>query len=591
MAYVYREKPHRWTGPHRVLNRADKSVTLLLPSGPTPFNICQTRPAPIDDPTPVKEAPFYTHITEIIDPADPRAQLFGAAKKEELLGLIEKGTFEVVTMPEIDKKLNILPSRFVLTIKKRPDGSERFKARFVIGGHRDRLRGQLVHVSSTLQQTHARVLIALAAVLGFPVWTVDIQQAYLQSATPLLRDVYVKPDPQAIRLGNDELLRLLKPLYGLEDAGDYWAVTLSRFHTDHLGLQQTAGDFALFFRSIRGRLLGMSGSYVDDLIQSGTRAFREEMQRELQNNFSMNKPEHGAFTFAGIQYEDSGEIRELHQKSYIEKLQPLGRAATFDEFRSRRASMAWIAHTRPDICCAVGLLAQTTTATFSAATIKALNSTIKYLHDTKDLTLKFPRLDMETLCMVVYADSSFGNASNNASQQGYLVVLTDKSRRYSILAYKSYKSKRVVRSSTAGETLALADAFDIAHILRHDLQRMLQRHIPILLLTDSESLFKTLTNARYPTERRLLIDVAAMRQAYTRKEISNIALIDSNDNAADGLTKLKPNQALYRMLRAGRLDHRVRQWVIEEDMRSARTQEPREISREKHVFRDKCSQV
>jgi hypothetical protein len=76
------------------------------------------------------------------------------------------------------------------------------------------------------------------------------------------------------------------------------------------------------------------------------------------------------------------------------------------------------------------------------------------------------------------------------------------------------KSRRIVRSSTARETLAFAEIFDAAFILRHDLSRMLGQHIPILMLTDSESLFKTLNRARYTTERRLLVDIAAARQAY-----------------------------------------------------------------------------
>jgi Reverse transcriptase (RNA-dependent DNA polymerase) len=116
--------------------------------------------------------------------------------------------------------------------------------------------------------------MALASILGFDVWSADICQAYLQSATPLLRDVYVRPNPNVIRLGKDELLKLLQHLYGLADAGDYWSQTLTRFHLTELSMEQATGDFALFFRGIADRLVGISATYVDDILQAGTKEFR-----------------------------------------------------------------------------------------------------------------------------------------------------------------------------------------------------------------------------------------------------------------------------------------------------------------------------
>jgi hypothetical protein len=87
------------------------------------------------------------------------------------------------------------------------------------------------------------------------------------------------------------------------------------------------------------------------------------------------------------------------------------------------------------------------------------------------------------------------------------------------------------------------------------------------MLTDSESLFKTLTGTRYTTERRLLIDIAAARQAYQSREISNIEYIRSADNAADALTNIGFNMALYRLLTSSHIIHTVIQWVVEDDSR------------------------
>lgn len=134
------------------------------------------------------------------------------------MNLIERGTFAIVLRPEKDKKLNRLPSRFVLVIKQKDDGTKVYKARFVISGHRDRWKRSLVYVSGNVRHSSVWTLLALASILGFDVWSTDVKQACLESSIPLLRDVFVKPPSDVIELGPNELLKLLKPLHGLTAA-------------------------------------------------------------------------------------------------------------------------------------------------------------------------------------------------------------------------------------------------------------------------------------------------------------------------------------------------------------------------------------
>jgi hypothetical protein len=72
--------------------------------------------------------------------------------------------------------------------------------------------------------------------------------------------------------------------------------------------------------------------------------------------------------------------------------------------------------------------------------------------------------------------------------------------------------------------LASAEDFDPEYILKNDLSWILGHHIPILMLTDSESLFNTLTRANYTIERRLLIDIAtdgcSREQAFLRTDVT-----------------------------------------------------------------------
>jgi hypothetical protein len=51
------------------------------------------------------------------------------------MGLIERGTFKLVKLADASDK-NVIPTKFVLSIKH-IDVTEKFKARFCLGGHRD----------------------------------------------------------------------------------------------------------------------------------------------------------------------------------------------------------------------------------------------------------------------------------------------------------------------------------------------------------------------------------------------------------------------------------------------------------------------
>ena len=62
-----------------------------------------------------------------------------------------------------------------------------------------------------------------------------------------------------------------------------------------------------------------------------------------------------------------------------------------------RARLAWVNNTRPDICCAVSFLAQTTATTFDARSIKSVNRVIGHLRRTPEIQLQFFKLDQPSL--------------------------------------------------------------------------------------------------------------------------------------------------------------------------------------------------
>lgn len=88
-------------------------------------------------------------------------------------------------------------------------------------------------------------------------------------------DVYVKPKNR-FKLKENQLLKLLKPLYELSESGDYCHITMKNHLVNDPKMHPLAGDLAYFIRIIHGRLSGMIGTYVDDFIEAGNDYFVEQ---------------------------------------------------------------------------------------------------------------------------------------------------------------------------------------------------------------------------------------------------------------------------------------------------------------------------
>ena len=63
----------------------------------------------------------------------------------------------------------------MFALKSLLDGEMKYKARYVIGGHRDKMKDWMVHSTTTLQPQSVSFLLALAGTFGFDLWTADIR--------------------------------------------------------------------------------------------------------------------------------------------------------------------------------------------------------------------------------------------------------------------------------------------------------------------------------------------------------------------------------------------------------------------------------
>lgn len=80
--------------------------------------------------------------------------------------------------------------------------------------------------------------------------------------------------------------------------------------------------------------------------------------------------------FASVYIDTTEDGFHVHQTSYAEGLKPLPEDCTFRDFRSCRAQLAWLIHTRPDISYEVSMAAQVTEKTFDIKHVAAINKVI-----------------------------------------------------------------------------------------------------------------------------------------------------------------------------------------------------------------------
>ena len=160
-----------------------------------------------------------------------------------------------------------------------------------------------------------------------------------------------------------------------------------------------------------------------------------------------------------------------------------------------------------------------------------------------------------------------------SSQIGYIIVLGNKITassdtfkiRGNIIHWSSTKCKRITRSVLALEIYAMAHGVDIAIAIGGTINMIIERlsipRVPIVVCIDSFSLYECLVKLGTTKEKRLMIDIMALRQAYEQGELKDIRWIDGRDKPADSMTKSGPNAALERLIDTNHLELRVQGWV------------------------------
>ena len=104
-------------------------------------------------------------------------------------------------------------------------------------------------------------------------------------------------------------------------------------------------------------------------------------------------------------------------------------------------------------------------------------------------------------------------------------------------------------------------AIAISTTLRQIARTLNLPYTPIVICSDSKSLYDCLVKLGTTNEKRLMIDIMSLRESYEKREISEIRWINGKDNPADACTKKTPNQSLQKLVSTNRLTIKVEAFV------------------------------
>jgi hypothetical protein len=323
-----------WDGPYNLLTVEGETCTVKLPSGPTSFRSTVVKPylqpestesdpeinpkpqepevdkttqSPVESrPQPLQEAapqpvpkrgrgrprkyPLLTAMADITIYLQDNATQFSASRQKELTGLLEKGVFEVVKLVDVPDGIRLFNSRFVDEIKNPRTDLAFEKSRLVVQAYNDEEKKLVLTQSPTIQRVSQRLILCIATMKpDIRLYLRDISQAYVQSTTNLNREFYVRPPRELeteLGIDKDCVLKVLKPLYGVPEAGNHWFKTYHSHHVQQLHMDQSTYDPCLLQSN---EPFGIVGLQTDDTLLLADETFAEAEQNELHKAKFMAK--------------------------------------------------------------------------------------------------------------------------------------------------------------------------------------------------------------------------------------------------------------------------------------------------------------
>jgi hypothetical protein len=394
----------------------------------------------------------------------------------ELKNMDKHQVWKIVKKKDVPANRRLIGSRWVF--KKKNNGV--YRARLVAKGF-----SQIPGVDFTenyapvLTDETLRLLVLYWNIKNFDSEQLDVETAFLYGE--LEEEIYMAC-PDGLTIGDDECLLLTKSIYGLVQAARQWNTKFVSTLLE-IGFVQCKADPCLLYRiSDDGEIFLIV--YVDDCACIGNRAAIDVAINEIKKYFVI-KCLGKLNEYVGCQIINQEGLVEIKQPDIVKSLElrfgkninilkdittpAITRSVvirpTEDDttliknlqqfYRSGVGTLLYLVkHSRPDIANAVRELSKVMDGA-TAAHLKMLLQTIKYVVATKDKNLKFKPA---ALCknewkVEAFCDSDYaGDTETRHSVTGYVVFVMGVA-----IAWKSKAQRNVTLSSTEAEYTAIAE--------------------------------------------------------------------------------------------------------------------------------------
>ncbi|CAN1815372.1 Retrovirus-related Pol polyprotein from transposon TNT 1-94, partial [Linum perenne] len=235
------------------------------------------------------------------------------AVEDELNALEKNKTWEVVKLPP---NRHIVDCKWIFTVKYNADGTiERYKARLVARGFTQSYGVDYEETFAPVAKLNTvRVLMSLAVNLDWPLYQLDIKNAFLNGE--LAEEVYMKMPPGISTSEDGSVCRLRKALYGLKQSPRAWFERFTKV-VKAGGYYQCQTDHTMFVKHAGSGKISILIVYVDDIVITGDD--EEEitsLKKQLAKEFELKDLGELKY-FLGIEVARSKKGIVLSQRKYI----------------------------------------------------------------------------------------------------------------------------------------------------------------------------------------------------------------------------------------------------------------------------------
>lgn len=494
---------------------------------------------------------------------------FIPAMDAEIGGFLHHTCFGI--FPKTSNSPKTLPGFWIFSRKR--DGTA--KARFVIGGHRQRLGKdyfQYKNYASVLSSRDNRVLLALAAAEGWHVFATDIVQAFLYGVLDDV-DLYIDP-PARYPCPPGSVLKLKKAIYGLHQAPVKFKKEVTDWFLSN-GYSPANPAKTIWIKRTKEGLI-IHAQYADDFLH-----FTDNLQlyyrfrERFSERFSLKSGIADVYLGNKIEVDQEKEEVRFNQTVFVEELleqmdmskanatttpmverlsatESVGEKLSAEQhglYRSVVGSLLYLAcWTRPDIAFAVSELSRF----MSAPCVKhfeALKRLLRYLKGTVTYGLRYTRAstDRKEKSNVLwgFVDSDWaGCPDSRRSTSGYVLMLNG-----AAVAWKSKKQSVVALSSAEAEFISASSMVQEVIYIRRLLESLgFKQDSPTKVFEDNRTCIAWSEGSVGGSDRAKHIDLREhyVHEAVEQKHLELIA-INSVDNAADMLTKPVSHDSLIRL--------------------------------------------